>query len=124
MAGIAGYVVEHLAKGFTLIIRAVGIADEIEIHLLLFQHDLLNTQLFAISPEGNHTDEFLGHLRNIAKTVLQTIAIGSQSRIEVVAVGEIVELSIKQHTLGIVRHILVGELHLDIRFEGSIIHEE
>ena len=39
LARIPGDVVKHLTEGLTLIIRAIGIANEIEIHLLLLQHD-------------------------------------------------------------------------------------
>ena len=116
-----GDIVEHLAKGIALVIRTVGIVDEIEEHLLLFEHDLLNTQLFTISAEGDNTDEFLGHLRNFAKAVFQATAISSQSSIEVVAIGEIVEFAVEQHTLGVVGDILIREVHLDIAFKGTVV---
>ena len=87
LTGVFGYVFKHTAEGLTLIIGTVGIADEVEKHLLLFEHDLLNTQLFAIDSEGNDVDEFLCHLRNSAKAVNQSFAIGFEVIVEVLTVG-------------------------------------
>ena len=46
-AHILSHIVDDLAEGFTLIIRTIGNADEVEEHLALFQHEFLNTQLLA-----------------------------------------------------------------------------
>ena len=121
LTGMFRDVFEYSSEGLALIIRTIGIADEIEEHLLLFQHDFLDTQLFARHTKGHHIDEFFGHIRDGAKTVDQPFAVGLQVIVEVVAVSEIVELAIEQHTFGIAGDILIREVHLDIGIEGAIV---
>jgi len=74
--GVTGYVVEDVTKGLTLEVGTVGIRDEIEVHLRLFEYNLLNTKLFATDTQGNNADEFFGDLRDLAKAVDKAGAIG------------------------------------------------
>ena len=69
LARVVRHVIEYFAKGFALEIGAIGVADEKEIHVTLFQHDLLDAQLLAIDTEGHHADKFLGDCGNLAKAV-------------------------------------------------------
>ena len=119
--GIARYIFKYLAKRFALEIGTIRIADEIEEHLSLFQHDLLDAQLFTIDSERHHTDKFFCHIGNLAKAVSQARPIGFKGGIQIMTVSQIVEFSIEQHTLGVIRNILVGEVHLDIRLESTVI---
>ena len=122
LARMARHIVEHLAKSIALEIGTIAVADEEEEHLTLLQHDLLDAQLLAIDAEGHHADELFSHSGNLAKAVFEARAIGFQRGIQIVTVGQIVEFAIEQHTLGVAGNILVGEVHLDIGFEGTIIH--
>ena len=89
----------------------------------MFQHDLLDAQLLAIDTEGHHADKFLGDCGNLAKAVSEARAIGFQRGIQVVTVRQIVEFAIEQHALGVAGDVLIGEIHLDIGFEGAVIDE-
>ena len=78
-------IIEYSAEGFTLEVRTIRIADEIEVHMTLFQHDLLDTQLLTIHTERHHADEFFCYIGNGTETVDQTFAIGLEIIIEMVA---------------------------------------
>ena len=120
---IPGHILDNLAERLTLEIGTIGNTHEIEEHLLLLEHDLLNTQLLAQHTEGHHIDKFLGHIGDGAKTVGQALAIGMEVVVEMVAVGQIVEFAIEQHTLRVAGDILLGEIHLDVGLEGTVIDE-
>ena len=121
---MVGEVLKNTSEGLALIIGAVGIADEVEEHLLLFEHDLLDTETFAKHTKGHNADEFLGHHGNLAEAVFQSRAIGFKGRIEVMTIGEVVEFAVEQHTFGVVRHVLVREIHLDVGLQGAVIDEK
>ena len=123
LARMARHVTEHPTKGIALEIGAIAVADEEEVHVTLFQHDLLDTQLLAIHAEGHHTDEFFGNSGDLAKTVSEARAIGLQRGFQIVTVGQIVEFAIEQHALGVAGDILLGEVHLNIGFEGAVFYE-
>ena len=78
LARMARHITKHLAKGFTLEVGTIAVADEEEVHVTLFQHDLLDTQLLAIDTEGHHADEFFGNSGDLAKTVSEARAIGRE----------------------------------------------
>ena len=90
-----GYVIEYTAEGFALIVKTIGITDEIEEHLLLLQHDLLNAQLLTEHTERHHINQFLSNIRDGAETVYQPFAIGLQIIIEVIAISEVVEFAVE-----------------------------
>jgi hypothetical protein len=94
-----------------------------EEHMTLFQHDLLNTQLFTIHTERYHTDQFFSHIWDLAKAVSQACPIGFKSGIQIVTVCQIIKFAIEQHTFGGAGDILIREIHLDIGFEGTIVNE-
>ena len=119
---MVGDIIEYFAKGFTLEVRTIGIADEIEEHLTLLQHDLLDAQLLAIHTERHHADEFFCYIGNGTETVDQTFAIGLEIIIEMVATSQIIKFTIEQHTFRVAGDILIGEVHLDIGFKGAVIN--
>ena len=71
LARMVRHIFEYFVKGFALEIGAIGVAHEEEVHLTLFQHDLLDTQLLAIDTEGHHADQLFGNGGNLAKAVSQ-----------------------------------------------------
>ena len=87
---MVGDIIEYFAKGFTLEVRTIGIADEIEEHLTLLQHDLLDAQPLAIHTERHHADEFFCHIGDGTETVDQAFAIGFEIIVEMVATSQIV----------------------------------
>ena len=119
-----GEVTKNTTEGLTLIIRAVRIADEVKEHLLLLEHDLFNTKTLAKYTKGDNADQFLGHLRNLAKTVAQTGTIGFKGHIEVMAIGKVVEFTVKQHPFRVIRHILFREEHLNVGLQGTVIDKK
>ena len=121
--GIARYIFEYFTKGFTLEVRAIGIADEIEIHVTLFQHDLLDPQLLTKYAKGYDIDKLFGNVGDGTETVDQAFAIGFEIIVEMVATSQIVEFAIEQHTFGIIRDVLIGEVHLDIGFKGAVVNK-
>ena len=123
LARVVRHVIEYFAKGLALEIGTIGVADEEEVHLTLLQHDLLDTQLLALDTEGHHTDKFLGDCGNLTEAVSEACAIGFQRGIQVVTVRQIVEFAIEQHALRVAGDVLIGEIHLDIGFEGAVIDE-
>ena len=68
-AHILSQVFQHPSEDVTLVIGTIRITDEKEEHLLLFEHDLLDTQTLAEHTERHDSDEFLGHLGNLADLV-------------------------------------------------------
>ena len=124
LTGVTGDVIEDAPEGLALEIGAIGIADEVEEHLLLLEHDLLDAQLFAKHAEGYDIDEFLGHIGDGTKAVDETFAVGFEIVIEVLAVGEVVEFAVEQHALGIAGDVEFGEVHLDVGLEGTVVDEE
>ena len=120
--GIVRYIFKYFAKGVTLEIRAIRIADEIEIHETLFQHDFLDAQLFAKHAKGYDIDELFGYAGDGTETVDQAFAIGFEIIVEMIATSQIIKLAIEQHTLRGTGHILIGEVHLDIGFESTVIY--
>ena len=46
--------------------------------MLLFEHNLLNTQLLSCGSEGHYFDEFFGHGGNCAEAIDKTFAISLQ----------------------------------------------
>ena len=68
--GMARHVVENPAESLALIIGTLVVAHEVEVHILLLEHDFLDAQLFALHAERHHADQFLGHRRDSPKTVL------------------------------------------------------
>ena len=122
LTGMIRDVCEHSSKGLALIVETIGIADEIEEHLLLFEHDFLNAQLFAKYAEGNHIDEFFSYIGDGAKAVDEAFAIGLKIIFEMVAVGKVVEFAVEQHTFGVTGDVLIGEVHLYVGLEGTIVN--
>ena len=120
LARMGGYIVEDAAEGFALEIRTIGVVDEIEVHLSLFEDDLLDAELFAADTERHHTNQFFAYLWYLSETVCQALAIRSQCIFKVIAASQIVEFAIQQHALGIRGHILIGEVHLEIGLEGAV----
>ena len=118
---ILGHIVDDLAEGLTLIVWTIRNADEIEEHLALFEHEFLNTQLLAQHAEGNDINQLFCYFRDGTETVYQTLAISLEVVVEVVAACEIVEFTIEEHALGVAGDVLLGEVHLDIGFEGAIV---
>ena len=113
-AHVFGQEFQYPSEDVALVIGTIRITDEEEEHLLLFEHDLLDTKTLAEHTEWNHADEFLGHLGDLAEAVFQTVAVGLKGSLQVVAVSQVVEFAVEQHTLGVVGDILVREEHLDI----------
>ena len=114
LTGVGGYIAEDATEGLALEVGAVGIAHEIEVHPSLFEDDFLDAELFATDTQGNHTNQFFGHLRDLAKAVCQTLTIGSQGILQVVTASEVVEFAVEQHTLGVAGDVEVGEVHLEV----------
>ena len=114
LTGMGGYIVEDTPEGLALEIRTIGIRNKIEVHLRLFEDDLLDAELFATDTQRHHTDQLLCHLRYLSETVCQTLTISSQGILQVVAASEVIKFPVEQHTLRITGHILVGEVHLEV----------
>ena len=112
---------EYAAKGIALEVRTIIARHEVEVHLLLLEHNLLDAKLLASHAKGNHQYQLFANGRNRTKTVYKALAIGIELEIELGAIGQIVELAIEQHALGIAGHILIGEVHLDVGIEGAIV---
>ena len=53
-AHVSSDIIKNLTERLTLIERASGIADEVEEHTSLLQHDLLAAQMLATSAQANH----------------------------------------------------------------------
>ena len=123
-ARMAGHVVQDAPEGLTLEIRTIGVAHEIEVHLCLFEDNLLDAKLFATDTKGHHTDQFFADFRYLSEAICQTLAIGRERCFEVIAACEVVELAVEQHALRIRRHILVREIHFDVGLEGAVGNEE
>ena len=119
---VTGHIVEDAAEGLTLKIGTFRIADEVEVHLGLFENNLLDAEPFATDTKGHDANEFFGNIRDGAKAVCKTTTIGCKVIIEMLTGSEVVEFTIEQHTLRITGHILIWEVHLQIRLEGAIVN--
>ena len=121
--GVVAHIVEDASEGLALEIGTLRIADEIEVHLRLFENDLLDAELLATDTKGHDTNELFSNIRDGAKAVCKTTTIGCKVIIEMLTGSEVVEFTVEQHTLRITGHILIREVHLQIRLEGAIVDE-
>ena len=63
---------ESVEEGIPMTVKVADlvVAHEVEVHILLLEHDFLDAQLFALYAERHHADQFLGHRWNSPKTSL------------------------------------------------------
>ena len=99
LTGIIRHIMEYAAKGIALEVGAIIARHEVEVHLLLLEHNLLDAKLLTSHAEGHHEDKLFADGRDRTKTVNQALAIGIELKIELGAIGQIVELTIEQHAL-------------------------
>ena len=59
---MVGNIVEDESEGFALEVRTIGIVHEIEVHLRLFEDNILDTEPFATDTQRHHADEFFAYL--------------------------------------------------------------
>ena len=91
-------------------------------HLRLFEEDFLDAERLATDSERHDSDQFLCHIGNRTETIRQAFAIGIKGAFQVAAASQVIKFTIEQHTLRVARNISVGEKHLDIRLQGTVVN--
>ena len=91
----SGSITDHFGKGLALIERTLVIADKLELHIPLFENNLLTAQMLAQLPELDYPHQFLTLPWYRTKTVNEPFPVILQGMV----ILNLIEFTIEQHPL-------------------------